>query len=107
MYDSQIEGMTRRIAEALLLDKEKIAATRQALTDYWRGAVAITWRTEDIIEGPCNDEDSNWPGRALTEEQAAEVLSDLQHHFDASIGINWDVIDTTIRYYLHEDHPGD
>lgn len=44
------------------------------------------WRIEDI-KG--QDED-------LTDEQAIEVMRFIAHTHDASIGINWDVIDSAI-----------
>jgi len=34
---------------------------------------------------------------ALTDDQVLDVMNYLQHHFDASIGINWDVISLAIR----------
>ena len=45
--------------------------------------ISIIWSTEDIL---CVRPD-------LTKEQAREVLYELDHSHDATIGINWDVID--------------
>jgi hypothetical protein len=36
----------------------------------------------------------------LTEEQADDILDDLAHYHDASIGINWDVISFHIENYF-------
>ena len=45
--------------------------------------ISIVWSTEDVL---CVRPD-------LTKEQAREVLYELDHSHDASIGISWDVID--------------
>jgi len=45
--------------------------------------ISIVWSTEDVL--------SVRPD--LTKEQAREVLYELDHNHDASIGISWDVID--------------
>lgn len=47
--------------------------------------ITITWSTEDVL--------SVRP--KLTEEQANEVLMQVKRRHDASIGINWAVIETT------------
>ena len=44
--------------------------------------IAIIWSVEDVMI------ECDW----LTEEQAMEVLHDIKHNHDATIGINWDVI---------------
>ncbi len=38
----------------------------------------------------------------LTNEEAREVLEDVKHGHDASIGINWDVIDFHIEEFMRE-----
>lgn len=51
------------------------------------GEIAIIWSIDDVME------ECKW----LTEEQAYEVLHDIDHNHDACIGINWEVI-----YYTAE-----
>ena len=46
------------------------------------GQIAIIWSLEDVLM-VCD-----W----LTEEQGIDVLHDLEHSHDATIGINWEVI---------------
>jgi ABC-type Zn uptake system ZnuABC Zn-binding protein ZnuA len=56
--------------------------------------ILIEWGVEDVYEkGKEKD-------LQISEEDARELLSDMAHKHDASIGINWDVIDA----YL--DNPG-
>ena len=45
--------------------------------------ITIVWSTEDVL---CTRPD-------LTKDQAREVLYELDHNHDASIGINWEVIE--------------
>ena len=45
--------------------------------------ISIVWSTEDVL---CVRPD-------LTKEQAREVLYELDHSHDASVGISWDIID--------------
>ena len=44
--------------------------------------IAIIWSVDDVLQ------ECDW----LNKEQAMEVLHDLKHNHDATIGINWDVI---------------
>jgi hypothetical protein len=42
-------------------------------------------------------------GRKVTNDQAVRVMYHVTHTFDANFGINWDVIETSIREILLED----
>jgi len=44
--------------------------------------IAIVWSVDDVLQ------ECDW----LNREQALEVLHDLKHNHDATIGINWEVI---------------
>jgi len=44
--------------------------------------IAIIWSVEDVMM------ECDW----LTKDQALEVLHDIDHNHDATIGINWEVI---------------
>jgi len=54
------------------------------------GFLVILWSKEDI-RYLANDREYD-----LTEEEIDEVFGFLENGHDATIGINWDVIDTTI-----------
>ena len=48
--------------------------------------ITITWHTDDVF-AVAKEENIN-----ITEQQAIEILQNIKHQHDASIGINWDVI---------------
>lgn len=48
--------------------------------------ISIVWTVNDITDAHPH----------LTDEQAADVLDEVQHRHDAAIGINWTVIDTIV-----------
>ena len=58
--------------------------------------ISIVWSTEDVL--------SVRPD--LTKEQAREVLYELDHSHDASIGISWDVI-FVVAENMHESPDDD
>jgi len=60
--------------------------------------IAIVWGLIDI-QDTCKE---NYEVE-LTDEQALEVLEIVNHRHDASIGINWEVLDVHLQMYL-EDH---
>lgn len=57
--------------------------------------IIITWTTKDIVS---RSEELTLHGLAspLTDTQANTILNLLKRHHDASVGINWDVIDLYI-----------
>lgn len=58
--------------------------------------IAIKWSTTDVIHR------ANERGFMLTFEQAYDILDILEKDHDATIGINWEVIDTVTDNYLNE-----
>jgi hypothetical protein len=54
----------------------------QAIVDP--NSIAIFWSIEDVQE----------VARHLTDDQAREVLDAVKRRHDATIGINWDVLET-------------
>lgn len=54
--------------------------------------ITITWSTEDVLTRAEELEID------ITEEQADQILEKMDREHDATIGINWDVIDT----YLYD-----
>jgi hypothetical protein len=51
-------------------------------------SINITWGISDVQDVY---RDSN-PNKELTDEEARDILSELERKHDASIGISWDVI---------------
>jgi hypothetical protein len=67
------------------------AALSPVLDDYaGRMALAIRWTSEDVADR------ARERGTDLTEEEAQEVLATAIGRHDASVGINWDVLDAHI-----------
>jgi len=67
------------------------------ITDQKKGRVNLTtktleegWHVQDIIERAKENDIQ------LDEKDALEVLEYLDQHFDAEVGINWEVIDNAI-----------
>jgi len=50
--------------------------------------IAIIWSVEDVMM------ECDW----LTKDQALEVLHDIDHNHDATIGINWEVINYNAQW---------
>lgn len=53
--------------------------------------IAIIWSIEDVIY--CGEE----LGVMITDEEARDLLSIIQHRHDAEIGVSWVVIETHIE----------
>ena len=53
--------------------------------------IEIRWSTEDVL-GKAEEMDVE-----LTEEQADVILDNIERSHDASVGINWDVIEYHIE----------
>jgi hypothetical protein len=51
------------------------------------------WSLQDILDQADQD------GVALTLDEAQEVMGSIVHHFDASVGVNWDTISAAIERF--------
>mgnify|MGYP004460919831 CR=1 FL=1 len=60
--------------------------------------ISIKWCAEDIQE--CARGWDNSLEDVLTPEECSEVLDYLKYNHDATVGINWDVIDNAINAIL-------
>ncbi len=56
--------------------------------------ITVSWHIDDILGRAVECE------TPLTNEQARDILANIERYHDASIGINWCVIDTHIDMYL-------
>ena len=64
--------------------------------DLGTNQIAIIWSIEDVLM------QCPW----LSDDDAQEVLYNLEHKHDAGIGINWDVIDITADIMFGEKYDG-
>jgi hypothetical protein len=92
MYEHNISGMATKISDGLDLDKEQEERVREILNAYWSDRIAIPWSLDDVYQAA---ERMEVP---LDSNQAQEVLAKLVKKHDASVGINWDVIESTIMF---------
>jgi hypothetical protein len=58
--------------------------------------ISDVWGLDDVLER-AKERDIN-----LSKQQAREILHRVDHHKDASIGINWDVLDVHTDGYLKD-----
>ncbi len=77
------QPVVREVSQSMASDIHRLLATRRQ--------IAHIWSIEDV-QSQCD-----W----LTDEQAWEVLQSVKRHSDASVGINWDVIDQ----FAHDLYP--
>ena len=66
----------------------------RVITENGQVILRSDWHIEDVLGQAEN------MGIELTNEQAAEVLGIVADCHDANIGINWEVIDAAIDYFL-------
>lgn len=92
MFDNQIREMAIGVASDLGLNNDKdLNVIELALHRYWRDRMAVTWTIEDVRSRA----QAIGKGK-ITKTQARNILDEIHHHHDGSIGINWDVIDNEI-----------
>lgn len=53
----------------------------------------IIWTTDDIISVAAEE-----MGKLVTEDEASEIIAEIEQDHDASIGVNWTVIKTHIEH---------
>lgn len=67
---------------------------------YYKVFDVAKWSTADI-ESIMNDQGIKLKGKAKT-EFIDDVIQNLSDYFDASVGINWDVIDFSVSELARE-----
>ena len=95
--NNHINSMTYKLREALereyvIVTDEMERTIRKTLEAEWKDKIADIWHLDDIIHSAKETHEIE-----LTREQAENVLESLDRSHDASIGINWDVIDAHIE----------
>ena len=59
-----------------------------------KDSISITWNIRDVIERGKNND------IIITEQEAREILAQIEHNHDCNLGVNWDVIDTNIDLFF-------
>jgi hypothetical protein len=57
--------------------------------------ITITWSKDDVIQRAKESYDLT-----LTDDEAREILRQIVSSHDCNIGINWDVLDYHINFYM-------
>lgn len=70
------------------------------LNQFNMKVINIKWSSEDVRVYA-----GDTMGIVLTDAQAETILESVLRHHDASIGINWDVIDAEVQSYQIERYP--
>ena len=97
MHSHQINDMAKVATEAVgnfmasngYKSIEKLI--KAALEKYWKDRMAVTWTVEDVIQR-AKDIGKGKIHKSL----AREILAEIHHNHDCSIGINWTTIDDAI-----------
>jgi len=71
-----------------------------AIAEEWKDKIASVWSVEDVKTQAWEKYNIN-----ISDKDAMEVLRDILHYLDCTIGITWDVIDYWIdEYKLNEKY---
>jgi len=91
MYTHCITEMVDALVKSKVIPAEKKTAAEKAIQSCWITKVAVSWDLQDIKDR------AKEMGVKLKHVEAADILFRLLHKHDASVGINWDVIEEYIR----------
>lgn len=109
--DLAIENVQKNYPEEVE-QLEKYKSARLYTNEYIDGnAIADVWVIDDIVErlraeeeppeNATDEEYDKWADRPFTDDEigiAKKTLKFLNDHSDASVGVNWDSIDSAIEY---------
>jgi len=84
-----IDNLARTDDYAQVVIYETVAAMRKSYEQFVR-QISIVWHVDDVL--------SLLP--TITTKQASEILREVKHNHDASIGVNLDTIKATAVQYL-------
>lgn len=88
--------MVEQLTNDKLITLHEYHAAIQSLSTAWSGIIAVSWFASDVVDRALEIYDV-----VLTDDEAQAILDNVLQQHDASIGVNWDVIDT----HILEDHP--
>jgi len=94
MYNHHLVEMVLALVGAGIIpdDPEDKQEVQHVLRGCWINKIASCWGIEDVI----GVDDT------LTEDEAREILYTVHEEQDASIGINWDVIEARVNDFKRE-----
>lgn len=84
-----------RIVGSLPDDAEFVSIKKVLRVNKDKDHICIKWKISDVIDR------ASERGLTITEHQAKGILNSIKRNHDASVGINWDVIDSQTDSYLY------
>jgi len=91
MKDSIIQEAVRALAlEGIIKTVKDADKAVKVLDAKFDDRIFDVWSVEDVLSQAKSD------GKRISKSKARDILSTIEHRFDASIGINWDVISASL-----------
>lgn len=90
MYDYVLEEMADAIAKECRVDNNAVLSV---LSHYWQDKIAQVWQVDDMLECALN------AGKPVTHADAVDVLLNVFHNHDSSMGINWTNLEVELENY--------
>ena len=81
-----LKDAVKALVDAKLLKAEDTDRAQAALETAYEDSILERWTVVDVLSV-----------KNMSKGKAREVLATLEHRYDASLGINWDVISATIN----------
>ena len=88
--------MAQQLIDGAVIKAEDKEAAIHCLMTYWDDKAAFVWTVADIMDY------AEEQGKQITENQAKQILDSLLDRHDASVGVNWDVIDAHLDFVTQE-----
>ena len=73
-----------------------ILAQLKEIQEIEQTQISHIWTVEDVLDK------AEELGLTLTEEQAVDVLRNVEAEIDCEVGVTWDVIETHVKWYAEE-----
>lgn len=91
MKDSIIrEAIGVLTLKGFIRSEESAQRAQKVLEDAFEDRIFEVWSVEDVRD--CAKQNGN----RISKDKARDILATVEHQFDASIGINWDVISANL-----------
>ena len=94
IYSSVMEYDIKSIAKVVANKTEEECI--EALNEYWKDQIFISWCKDDILK------QAKQNNVELTDKEIISVLQLMINNHDATVGVNWDVIDCCIHEIISE-----
>ena len=87
MYEFHLKDMIQALTKQKLLKKKDEDKALKILKRYWTDKIAITWCAQDVKDRAKERKIK------INEYQAKEVLDNVFHNLDCTVGVTWDTLD--------------